>query len=308
MSNIKKCAFSFFIITSGFSFMTPSPEYTTTMCKKTIDDLRNIVDHHNNPSQELLAFLDFFTIAHNGSLTDIVEKTQNGFLRPADKDRWQLTEKFTQTQKNGSKILSKNLGLVDAVNPLYTVYDHLIILGSTATTAYERLIDLVSLWKQGIRSDALVFLGSERPLDQEYESAQTILELIGNFSQGKEGIAQKLPRTETELLLFLWNHITVPTDLALVQPIIINAPMNGTKRATTADTIVHWLKTNPKVGRCLFISSQPFVGYQDAVIQGCMPAEFIVDTVGRSYPEQSYHLTVVVDTVARWLYQLRENK
>ena len=77
-------------------------------------------------------------------------------------------------------------------------------------------------------------------------------------------------------------------------------------RPNTGDTIIAWLKHNPKPGEILAISSQPYVQYQDAVLKTLIPHGFSTETIGPATVGDSEAIAVNLDNVARILYQEQE--
>jgi hypothetical protein len=75
------------------------------------------------------------------------------------------------------------------------------------------------------------------------------------------------------------------------------------RRATTGDTIIDWLATSPAHGDCLFISNQPYVGYQDSVMRTYIPHSFgSLETCGPQASNTTRN-SDILDDLARFLYQ-----
>ena len=72
-------------------------------------------------------------------------------------------------------------------------------------------------------------------------------------------------------------------------------------RPDTAGTLRAWLEENPEPGSSLFVSNQPYVGYQGAVVRGIISESFQPETVGAG-SQNPPNITVCLDTVAKWLY------
>ena len=111
------------------------------------------------------------------------------------------------------------------------------------------------------------------------------------------------------MMSMVYEQVEMPDEMRKCQLAVISSPQitkpEGTvRRATTGDTIIDWHKTKPQPGTCLFISSQPYVKYQDAVIQSLLPQNFIVETVGSGIKNPStVDVNGCLDTLARRLYQ-----
>jgi hypothetical protein len=77
------------------------------------------------------------------------------------------------------------------------------------------------------------------------------------------------------------------------------------KRPNTEDTIVAWVKMEPEPCKALFVSDQPFCGYQFAVIKSSLPTAFLFDLVGEGVDPTGHPLAaaITLDSIARWIYQ-----
>ena len=71
--------------------------------------------------------------------------------------------------------------------------------------------------------------------------------------------------------------------------LFIAEPMKGAQRPNTEDTIVAWLAATPSPVRTLFISDQPFCGYQFAIISSLLPDAYTFDVAGKSADPLSTH-------------------
>jgi hypothetical protein len=168
-------------------------------------------------------------------------------------------------------------------------YDYALILGATVSRMEARLSFLAQEWERGVRFRKLVFLSGERILNPAIESFPMEL------------------NTESQALVHLFNHLDLPEGMKALPLEIIDSPARlnakgDKRRPTTKDTLVDWLKRNPDAGSCLFISNQPYIGYQDAVCRTELPLEFIIETIG---PESFSNTTFAqyLDNLAKWLYQ-----
>ena len=118
----------------------------------------------------------------------------------------------------------------------------------------------------------------------------------------------KIPATETEMAKMVYNQAKLPKDFKeLVQVQFIDTPLQrasngGAIRPNTGDTIKLWLTKTKPTGSVLAISNQPYVGYQHAVLKTFVPKEMSIETVGPK-PSTSASSDLLLDTLARWLYQ-----
>jgi hypothetical protein len=267
-----------------------------------------LLDEHNKPTAELSQLLNILNIKHDGTLASIVKETQQHWLRQAGKERWQVDE-ICADKKDEILKISQMLGQLDEIAPTKTHYRYAVILGATAKRVRTRLAYLIELYKKGIQFDEIIMLGSDRPLDAEIENEVMLLDTKNPDLACKTNwtFNGALPKTEFEMLKFIYDQADLPAQFKAVPTQIINTPMiknsNGTmRRPTTEDTIKTFLSLNPKSGDCLFISNQPYVSYQDAVVRTYLPQEFNLETVG-SCASPTLRNAELLDNYARTLYQ-----
>jgi hypothetical protein len=274
-----------------------------------------LIDKHGKPCQALIELLYATTQGLKKvpctefTLPRIVDVTQKEWLRPHGSERWEIQETAYANRDVLIDLLDQ-LCLFNEINPHKQHYNYCFVLGAIAPSVRGRLCYIFKLWDAGVRFDNLIFLGSERPLDAQKDSAavlldrsQTILPIRCDWTQ-----TNGLPTTEVEMMKFIFGQATLPSGFDQINIQFISTPMKenedgSVRRPNTGDTIAQWLSTDPILGSCLFISNQPYVGYQDAVIRTYMPSAFEVDVVGSCANPQKQNIDVVLDTLARWLYQ-----
>lgn len=248
-----------------------------------------IVTNNNKLSLTFQKILEIENIDPHLSLKDAIAATQTEWLRPADSERWHLHE--TKNTADQEKLLNlfQKVGMIDAFAPTGKRYDYILFMGGDIHGMQERLDFLTQLVKDGLIAHEIVFITAQRPLDADHELAR-----LKNIQL----------KTEYDLLKFQYQNSELSTLIA-TQPTFVNTPqqkMGGKmRRATTPDGFIEWLKSNPAPGTALVISSQPLIGYQNAVALTLLPA-FEIESVG---PESSTSVTTseYFDTLARWLYQ-----
>jgi hypothetical protein len=248
-----------------------------------------LIDKNGFPSPSLIFLLDLMRLPHDYSLKSIMRVTQQHWLQ-ATKERWHF-EPREEYRLNYLFPFLQKLGCIDAILAQEKVYDYALVLGGYYTRIKARLAHLAKEWERGVRFKQLIFLTGERFLDSVTESLL--------FPLGEKA-------TETDLMRHLFKEHPLFDKLPLT--VVDTAGTRGQKgwqRPTTKDTILKWLKSAPMPGKCLFISSQPFVKYQHSVICSALPDTFSCETVG-SYTEAGLSLSVYLDNFARWLYQLNQ--
>lgn len=274
---------------------------------QTINQLRLIVDKKGHPSPVLKELLEKCGIQHDGTLKTIVEQTQKAFLRPADKERWEIGWETKLNPETANNLFDK-LGLIKEVKPSDQQYDYALLMGAIASTVRTRLNYLATLFKNGIHFKKIIFLGGARPLDTELESEfilynPDVTRYPLNPAWQKPS---KLPKTEIEMMRMLYEQMDLSSEFRAIPVRFIDTPMqqnpNGTiRRPNTADTIKEWLTTKPKHGSVLVISNQPYIGYQDVIVRTFLPSEFKIDSAGSASKQKKQ--TIYFDSIARWLYQ-----
>jgi len=165
------------------------------------------------------------------------------------------------------------------------------MVGATTSRMQMRLDYLKQLWNEGIRFSEVVWLTGERPLDPK---ADGLLDRCSN---------------ESEASHILWEEADLPEEMRHLPVVFIAVPMKMEgallKRPTTADTIIAWVENFPGVCSALFVSDQPFCGYQFSVVKGSLPETVQFDLVGQGADPRSHPAAaaITLDAIARWIYQ-----
>lgn len=245
----------------------------------------NIVDDSGRISPALLEILEVTKVAHDGTLKGIVEATQKAWLRRPGKERWQLDNRFDE-HKEALIPLFKKIGCCQEYLPKQKHYKYAVILGATSHAVEGRLKDLARHSENGTTFETLVFLTGQRPIDHNFETdvPQEIL-------------------WESDMVKWFFQTLSLPEAIRNLPVIFIDTPRGKANRPNTADTIKLLLSQNPEKGSCLFFSTQPFAGYQDAVIRTEMPEGFLIETIGAE-TYRDIPTDVHLDNLARWLYQI----
>lgn len=221
---------------------------------------------------------------------DLIVETQKRWLRQAGQERWEIAE-LTPKQRRIVLDWASKQGLFTSWKPALESYDKALILGATTLRMQMRLDYLKQLWLQGTRFDEIVWLTGDRPLDERVD-----------------GLTDRC-QTESEAAHILWKEADLPEAMRNLPVYFIAVPMKGEgsflKRPNTEDTIIAWLKTTSQPCRALFISDQPFCGYQFAILKSCLPESFQFDLAGQGVDPTSHPAAaaITLDAIARWIYQ-----
>ncbi|MDN3507433.1 MAG: hypothetical protein P0S94_00765 [Simkaniaceae bacterium] len=235
--------------------------------------------------QALWELADFFEISSDA---DLVEETQKKWLRSSQHERWEM-QNLSPNAQHFVLNWAERQGLLAAWTPKLTEYDCALVLGATTKRMQIRLQYLMALWDNGIRFKKIVWLTGERPLDRRVDS---LLDLAKN---------------ESEAARILWTRSDLPDEMSKLPIDFISVPMqivgDTTRRPNTKDTIVKWLETCQSPCHALFVSDQPFCGYQYSVIKACLPNSFQYDVVGPGVDSTTPpSAAVILDSLARWIY------
>lgn len=234
-------------------------------------------------NQPLLELLEITGVQHNGTPKSILEETQKKWLRPSGKERWQIPD-IDEHLKKQIVPLADQLGFVGEICPQATDYEHAAILGATFQRMGKRLDYLVRLWNQRIRFKEIVFLTGQRPLDPSIEPVF-------------EGC-----KNESEAARHVWSTHLIPDEMRMIPVTFIDVPMKEDgRRPTIRDTYPAWLETQPKPGRILLISNQPYCRYQDVLAKALFSKNFQIETVGPSIGEKTSGADLL-DSITQWIF------
>lgn len=245
-----------------------------------------IQDYQIDPAA-LLNLASHLNIPQGG---DLIEETQNCWIRKPNQERWELQE-LSLDQQQFILAWASEQGLFAEWRPVSSTYDAALILGATTGHMQKRLDFLKKLWEEGVRFNQVAWLTGKRPLTP---SIDKFLDRCSN---------------ESEAASLIWQETDLPEAMKNLPTLFISVPMkeeNGSRvRPNTQDTIIAWLNQNPAPCKALFISTQPFCGYQFAVIKSSLPHSFLFDIAGpAAYPsEHPAAAAITLDSIARWIYQ-----
>jgi len=269
---------------------------------------------HDNISEELESLFKLTNLKKPSSLDEAITLTQEKWIRPRGKERWESGHYLNlNSKKNGEafKIFKNSLLMTHDILPRENHYDCVLILGALAETMRSRFSYLVYLIKEGkIKTNRIVFLVGARPTYPDKEDKN---KLLGNYSHNLPirkdwAHSGELPKTETEAARLIVEQVDLDVRLKKIID-FVNTPMqqnkNGSlRRPVTADTINAWLQSKPQVKSVLSISSNPYCGYQHAVLTKLLPKDWKLETIGRA-PGREESIEIYFDSLARWLYQYR---
>jgi hypothetical protein len=195
-------------------------------------------------------------------ITRMIKATQT---RTGNQERWETpSQQWMDEHKHKIIPCLTTLGFVNAIEPTTMPKETVIcVLGATLPTIQKRLDFLKNLIDRGLQPKTIVLLGGERYVTQNVDGTKEELTRIATALQ----VDNWKNLTETDLFKYAYAE----SDLSKknFHPIFIHTRAKDLPRPTTQTTLIKfiaWTKKNNPIKGVLFISSQPHVKYQKAII------------------------------------------
>lgn len=303
----------FFIITLTMSghknHLSAGTQEYDHACKQVASLFPRVLDENLKATTLFSDLLELTHVSHNGTIDSIVAATQKAWLRPAGKERYETEKKQFDGAERMIELL-KILGYVHSTLPLRQHYDRALVFGSLLGGILYRLDYLCQLWRQGIRFKKVIFLGGKRTLVPEKENSDLLFADTSRLFKKNDAthrLQSDFPTSEDELMALLADAMVFPWEEESVAVEVVRAPaLPGARRATTFDTIQAWLAHEPELDlTCIAVSNQPHVAYQQAVLFSAVPPTIICETVGDEMRFSIDDLSIILDSIARQLYQIQ---
>ncbi len=234
------------------------------------------------------------------------------------KERWELDAVAAEPKE----ILwdsMRTIGLIDAVPVSQRRYEGVFVFGALLVRIRTRMRTVRDLWEiGGVRFSSVVLLGGKRDVmltdpkdprkpgrESEYDIRASGTELPARNGWKWDG---NIPKTEHELMQFVWKQADLQDDLRTIPVVAVDAPMQTVadgiqRRPSTADTIRTWLEVHrPKAGLYLAVSNQPHVGYQQAVLRNTLPDGIVAEVVGAKASD-TLPIEFYMGELARWVHE-----
>lgn len=248
---------------------------------------------------DLLDILQILNIKHNFTISGINEIMQENFLRNSITERYQLSDnEYSTIIKADLLTCFEKLGMITEILPKKNKYKHILILGANRTLK-NRIDFFIRLLSLGYIFENTFFLTGKRDV--------SINEKNNMLAEYNIALPPTI-HTEDEEIKLLCHTLGLSKfvdDITFVIAPKVNDPATGNlKRPTTYDSIISWLKMNPEIGTCLAISNNPYIHYQQTVLQNIFKHEKVnmkVETVGSGSKENN--ITLYLDTLARQFYE-----
>lgn len=241
-----------------------------------------LVEADGRLTPPLVELLQLFDLPIDRTVDETAQILRSVWIQEG-KERWQYEDRYSDKKEQALPLLSE-IGCFDAVHAGQLHYDYALVTGGLASRVEKRLNFLFEEWQRGVRFEALIFLTGQRDIDP---------------------IKEPLPPgvdSESQMMIRIYRaHPLSKAALDLPVSVIDTSKQIDTmRRPNRADTVNAWLKTRPQPGSCLSISSQPFVGYDEAILRGLLPPEFSFEVVGEA-DEGRFPLVFYLDNIAKWL-------
>ena len=205
-----------------------------------------------------------------------VKDTQEKFtVRSGTQERWDVkAADWTVEHRDANFDDLKTLGFIDEIKPKNKNPDAICVLGAVYSRIENRLNYVENLVKDGVLPANLVFLVGERPVTVNIDGSMEDLEKIAS----KYNIDSLKKLTETHMAKEVYQKSALYNRFPTT---ILDTPAGDLPRPTTQTTVLEligWLKQNPNVKNLVFVTNQPYVKYQQAVIDNVFRnANFKID-------------------------------
>lgn len=250
---------------------------------------------NNGPTQLLRDIFKITELENVENLEYATKQSNFRWIRPKGLERWHLYSILLDHQRVKLEKIIKNSALAKEKMPTKKHYYAVVILGATTTRVSTRMEFLLKLAKSGVTWEKVFLLGSDRDLNTGPEADQRMAEFL-KLRESQE--------TEMAMMEYLWSQFNKPKFCQDMKAISVQAGKrpDGT-RANTEDTLIELIKImgDVKGQTILFISNNPYICYQDAVVKRALKHHNInTETVGDAM-SGGESMENVLDTVARCL-------
>jgi hypothetical protein len=205
-------------------------------------------------------------------IIDVLEATQRKFIvRSGVQERWEAKALAWMGQDKDETLSSlRTLGFVDPIAPKQKKVDAVCILGAAAPRMADRINYLDYLMQSGLTTKAVILLSGERYVIKGVDGTKEELIQIAN----KAGLEDWTKLTETDLIKEQYRNSALYNSND-IDVYIVDVPKGNLPRPTTQSTVLeltNWLKTHDGIRNIVFVSNQPYVHYQRAIIDAIFKA------------------------------------
>jgi hypothetical protein len=228
------------------------------------------------------SFNALFPVRNNDSLlfSDLIiflSLLQKHFIiRKGTQERWAM-QNVPWMEENPQEILAAlmKLDIMEEIAPTFVKPDALCVLGARKNYMAVRLAYADKLLNNGIlqqENSHLILLTGQRKAIIGVDGTKDELVYISK----KQNVKSIADLTETDLIKELYSHCSMAAKSVI--PTLIDTPANGSSRPTTETTVEKlcaWLRRHSNVKQIVFISNQPHIKYQAAIIKKVFKQEKI---------------------------------
>lgn len=213
--------------------------------------------------------------------------------------------------------IANRMNLLQEQKPLHLHYNYALCLGGFIEGVRMRLAVLAEAWKNGVRFDSLIFLGSDRLLRNkpgENEAIEILMDSNNGILPIREDwtldLAQLNYATENDMHKLLWQQADLPKGMrehleGRVVFIDARSEIPG-KRACTGDTYTTWFRDHRPLPGTILAASSPLIWpYQHLVGIKCLGSDYPLDTISFAL-RGNLKVSLLFDTLAKCLYEISE--
>jgi hypothetical protein len=226
------------------------------------------------------------------------------------KFRYEMIDDTHADKKVPAMQLLRELGFVDAIQAVEgRQHKYMHQLGATVVAVRKRLALAKKQWiERGVRFDSVELLGAtQRPLtgpnealDKLYDGTNADLPFdavtVGSLGEPKNEAEMMDLQAKLAERLLPWTSV-VPTRLT-------STPAQEGRNTNVADTVKAWLdQYQPKPGKVLAVSSQPYTSYQGLAIANTLGEGWEVEAIGYEAPA-AIKVSGYLDNTAKLVYEL----
>jgi cellobiose-specific phosphotransferase system component IIB len=207
------------------------------------------------------------------SILGLVSETQDKFtIRTGKQERWDVqTSDWMKDAAQQKQIISalEILNMMDAVPPALKKRDVICVLGASRSVMVSRLEYAGELFTEGkLPAHWLIMLAGERYVTPDKNGVR-----VDGSEEELSTLATKIGKnvatlTETDLMKDAYESSKLYGKFP-DHDVLIDTPRRNLPRPTTETTVTElcdWLKQHPEVQDITFVSNQPHVDYQKAII------------------------------------------
>lgn len=207
------------------------------------------------------------------SILGFVKETQEKFtIRTGSQERWDVqTSAWMKDPAQQAQIFSALdiLNMMEAVPPALKKRDVICVLGASRSVMVSRLEYAGALFTEGkLPAEWLIMLAGERYVTPDKNGVH-----VDGSEQELSALAAKIGKnvstlTETDLMKAAYEASKLYGKFP-GHDVLIDTPRGNLPRPTTETTVTQlcdWLKQHPEVQEVTFVSNQPHVEYQRAII------------------------------------------